>query len=194
MGLAHGGLRQKTFVAYEEALRVPLVISNPVLFSDHNIKNSMALATLVDIMPTFLELANVSNPPAGLAGTSLIPIMQDGTPVQDSLLFTYDDTKAGSNSQWSAVNAANRIRCIRTEKWKYSYYFDAAGAYYNQYELYDLVNDPSEYTNLAYDPAYKEVRDDLKKQLHKLEVAKLRAVAPPETENVPESLLDTISA
>jgi arylsulfatase A-like enzyme len=194
MGLAHGGLRQKTFVAYEEALRVPLVISNPVLFSDHNIKNSMALATLVDIMPTFLELANVSNPPAGLAGTSLIPIIQDGIPVQDSILFTYDDTKAGSNSQWSAVKAANRIRCIRTEKWKYSYYFDAAGAYYNQYELYDLVNDPAEYTNLAYDPAYKEVRDDLKKQLHKLEVAKLRSVAPPETENVPESLLDTISA
>lgn len=193
MGLAHGGLRQKTFVAYEEALRVPLVISNPVLFSDHNIKSSMALATLVDIMPTFLELANVSNSPAGLAGTSLIPIMQDGTPVQDSLLFTYDDTKAGSNSQWSAVKAANRIRCIRTEKWKYSYYFDAAGAYYNQYELYDLVNDPSEYTNLAYDPAYKEVRDDLKKQLHKLEVTKLRAMAPPETENLPESLLDTVS-
>jgi arylsulfatase A-like enzyme len=120
--------------------------------------------------------------------------MQDGTPVQGSILFTYDDTKAGSNSQWSAVNAANRIRCIRTEKWKYSYYFDAAGAYYNQYELYDLVNDPSEYTNLAYDPAYKEVRDDLKKQLHKLEVAKLRAMAPPETETVPDSLLDTISA
>jgi arylsulfatase A-like enzyme len=194
MGLAHGGLRQKTFVAYEEALRVPLVISNPVLFSDESNKNSMALATLVDIMPTFLEMANVSNPPAGLAGTSLLPIMQDGVPVQDSILFTYDDTKAGSNSQWSAVNAANRIRCIRTEKWKYSYYFDAAGAYYNQYELYDLVNDPAEYTNLAYDPAYKEVREELKKQLHKLEVAKLRAMAPPETENVPESQLDAISA
>lgn len=194
MGLAHGGLRQKTFVAYEEALRVPLVISNPVLFSDHKVKNSMALATLVDIMPTFMEMANVSNPPSGLAGTSLIPIMQNGAPVQDSILFTYDDTKAGSNSQWSAVKAANRIRCIRTEKWKYSYYFDAAGAYYNQYELYDLVNDPSEYTNLAYDPAYKEVRDELKKQLHKLEVAKLRAITPPETENIPESMLDTISA
>jgi arylsulfatase A-like enzyme len=194
MGLAHGGLRQKTFVAYEEALRVPLVISNPVLFSGHDIQNSMALATLVDIMPTFMEIANVSNPPTGLAGTSLLPIIQDGTPVQDSILFTYDDTKAGSNSQWSAVNAANRIRCIRTEKWKYSYYFDAAGAYYNQYELYDLVNDPSEYTNLAYDLAYKEVRTDLQKQLHQLEIAKLRVLAPKETESVQEPQLDNIPA
>jgi len=192
MGLAHGGLRQKTFVAYEEALRIPLVISNPVLFSGQKSQNSMALATLVDLMPTFMEMANVSNPPAGLAGTSLIPILQDGTPVQDSILFTYDDTKAGSNSQWSAVNAANRIRCIRTEKWKYSYYFDASSAYYNQYELYDLVNDPSEYTNLAYDPAYNEIRENLRKQLHKLEVAKLRALTPPETESVPESHFDTI--
>ncbi len=178
MGLAHGGLRQKTFVAYEEAIRVPLVISNPVLFAGTKTQNSMALATLVDIMPTFMELANVSNPPTGLAGTSLTPIIKDGTPVQHSILFTYDDTKAGSNSQWSAVKAANRIRCIRTEKWKYTYYFDAAGAYYNQYELYDLVNDPLEYTNLAYDPAYKKTREELEQQLHHLEVAKLRAQSP----------------
>ncbi|MCF6406842.1 sulfatase-like hydrolase/transferase [Chitinophaga filiformis] len=194
MGLAHGGLRQKTFVAYEEALRIPLVISNPVLFSGDQAQHSMALATLADIMPTFLEIANVSNPPTGLAGTSLLPIIEEGIPVQDSILFTYDDTKAGSNSQWSAVNAANRIRCIRTEKWKFSYYFDAAGAYYNQFELYDLVNDPSEYTNLAYDPAYREIRDDLAKQLHQLIIDKLRVRAPQETEQVQESQLDSISA
>jgi len=30
-GLAHGGLRQKNFNAYEEGLRVPLVYSNPRL-------------------------------------------------------------------------------------------------------------------------------------------------------------------
>jgi len=194
MGLAHGGLRQKTFVAYEEALRVPLVISNPVLFSGHHTQQSMALATLVDIMPTFLELANISNPPAGLAGTSLMPVMEHGRPVQDSILFTFDDTKAGSNSQWSVVRAANRIRCIRTEKWKFTYYFDASGAYYNQYELYDLVNDPSEYTNLAYNPAYREIREDLESQLHKLEVEKLRVRAPQDAESAQQPQLDSVSA
>ncbi len=178
MGLAHGGLRQKTFVAYEEALRVPLVISNPLVFAGEGQKNSMALAGLVDIFPTFIELANVSNPPTGLAGTSLLPVIEDGKPVQDSILFTFDDTKAGSNSNWSVVKAANRIRCIRTEKWKFDYYFDALGAYYNQYELYDLENDPNEMVNLAYDPAYRAVRDDLQKQLHALEIAKLRVNSP----------------
>ena len=32
MGLSHGGLRQKIFNAYEETIRVPLVVSNPRLF------------------------------------------------------------------------------------------------------------------------------------------------------------------
>ncbi|WP_290800573.1 sulfatase-like hydrolase/transferase [Flavobacterium sp.] len=178
MGLAHGGLRQKTFVAYEEALRIPLVISNPILFEGAKKKNSMSLATLVDIMPTLLEAANVSNAPTGLAGNSLLPIIEEDKAVQDSILFTYDDIKAGSNSNWNIVKAANRIRCIRTEKWKYAYYFDAFGAYYQQYELYDLENDPSEYTNLAYDPDYAAIRQELAVQLHHLEIEKLRVHTP----------------
>ncbi len=32
MGLSHGGLRQKIFNAYEETIRVPLVISSPRMF------------------------------------------------------------------------------------------------------------------------------------------------------------------
>ncbi len=180
MGLAHGGLRQKTFVAYEEAIRVPMVISNPVAFEGHHLKHSNALATLVDIMPTFLELANVpkSNIPSNLAGYSLLPIIEDGNAVQESILFTFDDTKAGSNSKLSTVNAANRIRSIRTEKWKFNIYFDALGAYYNQYELYNLHLDSSESTNLAYNPAFKEIREDLAQQLHQLEIEKLRQRQP----------------
>ena len=138
----------------------------------------MSLATLVDIMPTLLEAANVSNAPTGLAGNSLLPIIEDDKAVQDSILFTYDDIKAGSNSNWNIVKAANRIRCIRTEKWKYAYYFDAFGAYYQQYELYDLENDPSEYTNLAYDPDYAGIRQELAVQLHHLEIEKLRVHTP----------------
>ena len=173
MGLAHGGLRQKTFVAYEEAIKVPLVFSNPVLFGGGKGQQSDALATLVDIMPTLMEIANVENPPSNLAGTSLVPVMAEGKAVQSSILFTFDDTKAGSNNMWSAVKAANRIRCIRTEDWKYDYYFDAMGSYANQYELYDLKADPLETTNLAYDPAYQKVREELEQQLKELERSKL---------------------
>lgn len=173
MGLSHGGLRQKMFMAYEEAIRVPMIFSNPVLFSGSDRKNTMKLATLIDIMPTVAEIANVANPPTNLRGNSLLPVMKDETSVQDSVLFTFDDTKAGLNNVPSMVKAANRVRTIRTEVWKYSYYFNALGNYAQQYELYNLIEDPSEYTNLAYDPDYADTRAELAQQLEQLEREKL---------------------
>jgi hypothetical protein len=61
--------------------------------------------------------------------------------------------------------AANRIRCIRETRWKYARYFDANGSYPEEFELYDLDNDPTEITNLAYDPTYKKERERLAKKL-----------------------------
>ncbi len=49
MGLSHGGLRQKIFNAYEETIRVPLVISNPRMFPQP--RESDALVSLLDIVP-----------------------------------------------------------------------------------------------------------------------------------------------
>lgn len=173
MGLTHGGLRQKMFNAYEETIRIPLVLSNPILFAGNRPQNSMSLASLVDVLPTIADLTNASNTPSGLRGVSLVPIITEGVPVQESILFAFDDTKAGLNNKPSMVNAANRIRCIRTEEWKYNVYFDALGAYADQFELYDLVNDSDEMVNLAYDPAYQEKREELAHMLKQLERSKL---------------------
>jgi len=175
MGLTHGGLRQKMFNAYEETIRIPLVISNPILFAagTDRLQNSMKLASLVDVLPTIADIANVSSPPSGLRGVSLLPVMQDDVAVQDSILFAFDDTKAGLNNKPSMVNAANRVRSIRTEEWKYNYYFDAMGAYANQYELYNLILDPDEMNNLAYDPKHQYKREEMEQQLKELEREKL---------------------
>ena len=172
MGLSHGGMRQKAFVAYEEALRVPLVISNPILFGTDNNKSTYELATLIDVIPTMCDLLGIT-PPSDCRGTSLLPIMEEGKSVQEEILFTYDDTKSGSSTLPSSVKTCNRIRTIRTKDWKFSYYFDALGAYEAQYELYDLVNDPTEYTNLAYDPKYFNIRTQLTVKLKQLEREKL---------------------
>ena len=173
MGLSHGGMRQKAFVAYEEALRVPMVISNPVLFdAESGNKSSDELATLIDIVPTLCDLLNIA-PPEDCRGTSLLPIVQSGKSVQNEILFTFDDTKSGSSSLPSSVKTCNRLRSIRTKTWKFTYYFDVLGAYETQYELYDLNADPTEYTNLAYDPIYASVREELFQKLKKLEREKL---------------------
>ena len=55
MGLTHGGLRQKNFNFYEEAMRVPLVYSNPKLFPKP--VQTDALVSHVDFLPTLASLA-----------------------------------------------------------------------------------------------------------------------------------------
>jgi choline-sulfatase len=112
-------------------------------------------------------------PPSDCRGTSLLPIVEEGKSVQDEILFTFDDTKSGSSTLPSSVKTCNRMRTIRTKDYKFTYYFDALGAYEAQFELYDLNNDPSESTNLAYDPNYFNIRTQLTVKLKQLEREKL---------------------
>ena len=70
MGMAHGGMRQKNFNVYEETLRVPLVYSNPKLFTKRG--SSQALVSHVDFLPTLASLvgAPASARDAGRASTT----------------------------------------------------------------------------------------------------------------------------
>ena len=172
MGLSHGGMRQKAFVAYEEALRIPMVLSNPVLFPNNGEnKITKEMATLIDILPTVASIVGVT-PPSYVRGYDLTPLI-DGGSVQEEILFTFDDTKSGSSGLPSSVKTCNRLRTIRTKEWKFTYYFHALNSYETQYELYDLVNDLQESTNLAYNPEYAEVRKEMYEKLKKLEREKL---------------------
>lgn len=169
MGLSHGGLRQKTFNVYEETINVPLVISNPVLFPRGS--ETDALASLVDVLPTMLELGGVEAPrglrgrdqtpvlaqeaapdrePLRLAGVDLSSVTEHASPapsVRDSIHFTYDDHQAGT-AMTEAPGKPNRIRAIRTPTAKYAFYFDPNGQKRTEYELYDLERDPLEVENL----------------------------------------------
>ncbi|WP_187368738.1 sulfatase-like hydrolase/transferase [Baekduia soli] len=146
LGLSHGGLRQKMFNAYEEAIRVPLVVSSPVLFPEP--RTSDALVSLVDLVPTLLGLSGAPGDPAAFDGIDLGPVLRgerDG--VRDAVLFTYDDHQAGTFMQ-EAPGQPNRIRCVRDRRWKYAIYVDPAGTAPAEYELYDLQSDPDEALNL----------------------------------------------
>jgi arylsulfatase A-like enzyme len=149
LALSHGGMRQKAFNVYEETLRVPLIVSNPHLCLQP--RTSDAPASLIDLLPTIASLCHVE-PPAGLRGSDLSPIIEDPEhgPVQDHVLFTFDDTRASADSFKEPVAAANRIRCIREARFKYARYFHADGAFPEEFELYDLENDPLELENLAH--------------------------------------------
>ena len=169
MGLSHGGLRQKMFNVYEETINVPMMVSNPVLFSKRT--QTDAFASLVDLLPTFLTLGG-RDVPGELRGHDLTPVIADAAEadrervarngvdfspvlehpapapsVRDTIQFTYDDHQAATASQ-EAPGQPNRIRAIRTDTAKYAFYFDPHGKVPTEYELYDLERDPLETENL----------------------------------------------
>lgn len=48
-----------------------------------------------------------------------------------------------------AVKQPNHVRCVRTRDWKLARYFDPAGKAPQEWEMYDLRNDPNEAVNLV---------------------------------------------
>ena len=146
MGLSHGGLRQKIFNAYEETIRVPLVVSSPEMFDGP--RESDALVSLVDIVPTMLGLAGEDEIPVHLDGCDLGGLLRgEGDSVRDAVLFTYDDHQAATALQ-NGAGQPNRIRCVRDARWKYAVYLDPAGRARPEFEMYDLAGDPDEAHNL----------------------------------------------
>jgi len=175
MGLAHGGLRQKAFNVYDETLRVPYIFSNPeVINNTGKPLYTTQPAGLIDIIPTLAGLLQLT-PSENIRGTNLTAAVLDphaDNDLQESHLFTFDDIRAGNKNVPQSVNAANRIRCVRTKNWKYARYFHVDGSYAEEYELYYIKgiefnqlhqgdpNDPLdlalkglpyEYANLAYE-------------------------------------------
>ena len=159
MGLSHGGLRQKAFNAYEETVRVPIVVSCPALFPEP--AETDAIAGLVDVVPTVAGLAGVDLDGA-TKGRDLSPVLAEhaGTghdwlsgvspapSVHEHFHFTYDDHQAGTAMK-NVTGQPNRVRAVGDGRWKYAMYFDPAGNAKSEYELYDLDRDPNEMTNLV---------------------------------------------
>lgn len=148
MAMAHGMQRQKMYNVYNEALNVPMIFSNPVLFREP--RETDALAGLIDLMPTLANITGVSSDKWFFQGHDLTPIIaNEREEVQDYLHFTYDDTYLTTPDP--SQMGASHIRCIFNKKWKYAVYFDPNYGYAPEYEMYDLENDPDEIRNLAHE-------------------------------------------
>jgi len=155
MGLAHNGMRQKNFNSYEEATRIPLVYSNPRLYPRP--LSTDALVSHVDFLPTLAGLAKApSSAQADWAGVDYSDLLlrpNARKAAQDYVVFTYDDFQSGQ-SHGPYPRPPNHIVSIREERWKLAMYYDVERRAPRQWEMYDLLEDPNEKTNLA-DRAYK---------------------------------------
>ncbi len=120
---------------YDSVVHVPLMIRAPSLVQPARIDT---MVTLVDVMPTVLELQGMD----GVAGTETL----DGrslVPVMEGRVAEHRDMIMLSECTWQAK------RGIRTRDWKYISCWDPGIYPRIGPELYDLAADPLEQHNLA---------------------------------------------
>lgn len=127
---------------WEESTKVPLLIAGPNITSGEACREP---ASLLDIYPTLIELCGLAAP-SRLDGVSLVPQLKDpGAPRK----------RPAITSSYYGNHA------IRTRHWRLISYADGAE------ELYNHQSDPDEFKNLANDPNYRSVRDELARWLPK---------------------------
>jgi arylsulfatase A-like enzyme len=143
--LGHHNKFQKQHL-FEEATRVPFIIRVPWMADQHG-QATRQITELVDLYPTVAELAGLT-PPADLQGQSLVSLLRNPSTNK----WTRDDAFTISRSGGES---------IRTADWRFTQWgYGAKGE-----ELYDLKNDPGEFTNLATKAEYSEKRLAIKKRL-----------------------------
>jgi choline-sulfatase len=142
--LGEHGLWHK-FVFYEPSVGVPLLFRVPGLTPSN--ARCTTPVSLVQLVPTLLELCGVPTP-AGLDGASIARLLREPGTEIDTTVFAE-----------LALKTKHPGAMIRQGRYKYSYYVGDTD------ELYDLHTDAAEMKNLAPLPAYREKRDELKKQL-----------------------------
>lgn len=143
----HGGLWRKAKL-FEECARVPLIVAAPGYRKE---AVSPRLVELVDLYPTLAELCGLVQP-KGLEGASLVPLLQE--PKQPWKKAAFIQVAHGRNHEVMG-------RSVRTERYRYTEWDEGKQGV----ELYDHVNDPREFVNLARDPKHADTVAELKQLL-----------------------------
>jgi N-acetylglucosamine-6-sulfatase len=143
-------------LAYEEAIRIPLVVRYPPLVKPGTVREETVLS--IDLAPTLLELCGAKRPER-MHGRSLLPLLK-GEPWQPRTSFLIEHF---SDSVFPRMRNLG-YQAVRTDRWKYIRYRELEGAD----ELYDLAADPYELNNLAGLAAHRDTIADLKTQLQRL--------------------------
>lgn len=119
---------------WDRSTRVPLIIAGP------NIKpgKTEAPVGLIDLYPTIVDLAGLPENPEN-AGQSLTPFLSGKSESRESVTSVY------GKDNFAVIG----------ERYRYIRYANG------DEELYDLLNDPNEWTNIAGDPEYADIKQQL---------------------------------
>lgn len=137
---------------FEESFRMPFVARWPSVIKAGS--KPQQLIQNIDYAPTFLDIANLKTP-AEVQGRSLMPLLKgEAHDWRKSLYYAYYEL---------GEHAVPQHFGVRTESHKLFYIPET-----NEWNLFDLENDPHEMVSVHDDDAYKQVQADLRKELTKL--------------------------
>lgn len=160
----HGRVDKRT--AYEESLRVPLVVRYPPLIPKATVVNEMVLN--LDLAPSVIDLCG-GKKLTDIDGRSWKPLLSGnskGWRKSWAYFYNYE----------SQFPYTPNVRAVRTADWKYIHYPHGDGAPdRHSAELYNLTADPGETRNLINDPAAAKKLAELQRELARL-MAKHKAV------------------
>jgi arylsulfatase A-like enzyme len=126
------------FTLWEESTRVPFIIVAPGVTPAG--ERSHQPVDLLDIYRTLAELAGLEVD-ATVEGESLVPLLREPHLETGRAVVTTIDGGGGQS--------------VRSTRWRYIRFTDGSEI------LYDHEADPGEHRNLAEDPTYREVMDEL---------------------------------
>lgn len=131
---------------YDSSVKVPAIWSHPGRIAEGVVRHE--LVSGYDFMPTLLEYAGLENPDAAsLPGKSFLGLLSAGH-------------RGAERGHVVVFDEYGPVRMIRTRDWKYVHRFP-----YGPHELYDLLQDPGERTNLVAEPSHADRRMGLERQL-----------------------------
>ena len=157
---------------HESSIRVPMLLKLPKnpnrplsgVLKPGSTPREMVLN--IDIAPTILDIAGTAAPKA-MHGRSFVPLVwaprnsEEQPKWRDAWFYCYYEFPDVSHN-------VNKHRGVRTEKWKYIHYYDPPFKFRQEYELYDLQNDPEERVNLANRPAMQATIKQLRARMEEL--------------------------
>ncbi|KPK57796.1 MAG: hypothetical protein AMS21_11105 [Gemmatimonas sp. SG8_38_2] len=138
------------WLPHDLSIRVPLVVYDPRVEDRLRGSTPSMLVLNIDIAPTLLDLAGVAVP-TSMQGRSLVPLLAGESP---------DDWRTDFFVEHLFEHPEiPKHEGVRGERFKYARYFEQVPVYE---ELYDLLADPLEARNLAGNPDYLAILDELR--------------------------------
>ena len=177
---------------YETGVRIPLIVSWPGRIAKGG--RTDAMVSSVDIVPTLIDAAGGSVP-GDIDGRSFLPILDgDGRTHRERMFTTHTGDKIMNIFPIRSVRIGKYkyIHNLRADSYFTNHSDrlrkDGAGAFWDEwdeaakvdpkaaaiirdyytredFELFDLDEDPSEYNNLAWNPEYRDVMVEMQKEL-----------------------------